>query len=75
MPMVCPAVANDVLRDVRQILLQVAISGADQHETLRRTRFELSHDIDLPGDAHQWILGRLVAVRGWVSRGPLDVGL
>src|ERR1035437_10127140 len=48
-----PAITHDVLRDVRQIFLQVAVGGADQQEARRRAGLELANRIDLPGYADQ----------------------
>ena len=64
--------AHHRLRDVRQIVLQVRVAGADQRQVGHR-RFALARGVDLPHDADQRILRRLVAVAGRKDRRPLDV--
>jgi len=43
-----PALAHDVLGDMRQILLQIAVTGADEDETLWRSRFDWRTTLILP---------------------------
>ncbi len=67
-------VAEIVLRDVREIFLQVGVAGADEDE-LGELGFEFLHDIDLARDGDERIFVRLVTVRGRVRGGTLDVGI
>src|SRR5437763_391944 len=70
---VSPIVPNDMLGDVREIFLQITVTGADQKKILRRSGFELAHRIDLTGNSNQRVFRRLIAIRGRIDGGPLNM--
>src|SRR5262249_36090367 len=58
-----PTIPHDILRDVRQVLLQITITGADQDKVPGRARFDFADDVDLPRDPDQRIFRRLITIR------------
>src|SRR5689334_14220271 len=66
------ALADYRLGDVRQPLLQIAISRTDDGE-LRKFTLELCHHRNLARDSDERILGRQIAVGRREERRPLDV--
>jgi|GEM_PF-5795298 hypothetical protein len=54
--------ADDALRDVRQLFLQVGLCRAD-HQQVGTVSFELRRHLDLSRDARERFILRLVAVR------------
>src|SRR5919109_1128565 len=76
-----PAMAHHVLRDVREVFLEVGVSRADE-DWHRISDFgfrisdlilNLAHHSDLARHADQRVLGRLIAVARRVNRRALDV--
>ena len=68
-----PTVANGALRRVGEVVLQVGVAAAHQRHVGERC-LALADRVDLPPDARERILGRLVAVAWREDRGALDVG-
>src|SRR6185295_16224751 len=57
-----PSVSHNILSDVRQVFLEIAISGTHKNKILGSVSLELSDNIDLPRDTYQRVFRRLIAV-------------
>ena len=71
---VSQALPEDGLRDVRQVLLQVGVAGADK-EDVREELFQFRSNPDETGDTEERVFRRLVSIGGRKEGGPLDVGI
>ena len=67
-----PAGADHRLGDVRHVILQVRVAGAD-HRHFRHGLFALPGGMNLPRHANQRIFRRLIAVAGRKNRRTLNV--
>src|SRR5262249_34583095 len=69
-----PASAHIGSAGLRQELLQVTVTAADDRQ-VRKRALDLGGEAKVPGDADQRMLGRLVAIRRRILERPNDVGI